>query len=73
MDDILDLIQDVAESVALYDLRQATPEAKQLAEIYLMCCERVKAAVGLLTNIKHPERSSSAARRSTASNPTPTT
>ena len=55
MDDILDLIQDVAESVALYDLRQATPEAKQLAEINQMCCERVKAAVGLLTNIKHPE------------------
>jgi predicted phosphate transport protein (TIGR00153 family) len=55
MDDILDLIQDVAESVALYDLRRATPEAKQLAEINQMCCERVKIAVGLLTNIKHPE------------------
>jgi len=55
MDDILDLIQDVAESVALYDLRRATPEAKQLAEINQMCCERVKTAVGLLTNVKHPE------------------
>jgi uncharacterized protein Yka (UPF0111/DUF47 family) len=29
MDDILDLIQDVAESVALYDLRSVTPEARQ--------------------------------------------
>jgi predicted phosphate transport protein (TIGR00153 family) len=55
MDDILDLIQDVAESVALYDLRRATPEARQLAEINQMCCERVKTAVGLLTNIKHPD------------------
>jgi len=55
MDDILDLIQDVAESIALYDLRRATPEAKQLAEINQMCCERVKTAVSLLTNIKHPE------------------
>jgi len=55
MDDILDLTQDVAESVALYDLRRATPEAKQLAEINQMCCERVRTAVGLLTNIKHPE------------------
>ena len=54
MDDILDLIQDVAESIALYDLRRTTPEAKQLAEINQMCCERVKTAVGLLTNIKHP-------------------
>src|SRR3954454_19283242 len=42
MDDILDLIQDVAESVALYDLRSVTPEAKQLAEICHVCCERVK-------------------------------
>ena len=32
MDDILDLIQDVAESIALYDLRSVTPEAKQLAQ-----------------------------------------
>src|ERR671931_949413 len=47
MDDILDLIQDVAESVALYDLRAATPEAKQLAEICQQCCDRVKLAVAL--------------------------
>ena len=52
MDDILDLIQDVAESVALYDLRSVTPEAVQLAEICQHCCERVKATVALLTNIK---------------------
>ena len=52
MDDILDLIQDVAESVALYDLRSVTPEAKQLAEICQMCCERVRTAVSLLKNVK---------------------
>ena len=55
MDDILDLIQDVAESVALYDLRRVTPEAKQLAEICQMCCERVRTAVQLLTNLKQTE------------------
>jgi predicted phosphate transport protein (TIGR00153 family) len=55
MDDILDLIQDVAESVALYDLRRVTPEAQQLAEICQMCCERVKSVVGLLTHVKRPE------------------
>src|SRR5512134_3343030 len=48
MDDILDQIQDVAESVALYDLRRVTPEAKQLAEICQMSCERVRVTVGLL-------------------------
>jgi predicted phosphate transport protein (TIGR00153 family) len=55
MDDILDLMQDVAESVVLYDIRKITPEAKQLAEICQMCCERVRAAVALLTNVKQNE------------------
>src|SRR5918998_1533514 len=55
MDDILDLIQDVAESVALYDLRRVTPEAKQLAEICQMSCDRVKAVVALLTNVKRAD------------------
>ena len=55
MDDILDLIQDVAESVVLYDLRRITPEARQLAEICQMCCERVRTAVSLLKNIKDPD------------------
>ena len=48
MDDILDLTQDVAESMNLYDIRQVTPEAKQLADIALVCCERVQAAVSHL-------------------------
>lgn len=52
MDDILDLIQDVAESIALYDLHSVTPEAKQLAEICELCCERVKSTVALLTNVR---------------------
>ena len=52
MDDILDLMQDVAESIVLYDIRKITPESKQLAEICQMCCERVRTAVSLLKNIK---------------------
>jgi predicted phosphate transport protein (TIGR00153 family) len=55
MDDILDLMQDVAETVVLYDLRKITPEAKQLAEICQMCCDRVQTAVSLLTNFKQSE------------------
>jgi uncharacterized protein len=55
MDDILDLIQDVAESIALYDLQAVTPEAKQLAEICQQSCDRVKSAVALLTNLKDPQ------------------
>src|SRR3979409_1219485 len=49
------LIPCVAEWVALHDLRAVTPEAKQLAEICQMCCDRVKATVGLLTNVKRSE------------------
>ena len=51
MDDVLDLMQDVAESVSLYDIKAVTPEAKQLAEICLQCSERVKSAVALLPNM----------------------
>ncbi len=51
MDDILDLTQDVAESMNLYDIKRVTPEAKQLADIALDCCRGVKAAVGLLRSM----------------------
>jgi uncharacterized protein len=53
MDDILDLMQDCAESVSLYDVKTVTPEAKQLAEISLACCERVKSAVGMLSKMEN--------------------
>jgi predicted phosphate transport protein (TIGR00153 family) len=52
MDDILDLIQDTAESIVLYDIRRVSPEAQQLAQICQMTCERVKTAVGLLANLR---------------------
>jgi predicted phosphate transport protein (TIGR00153 family) len=55
MDDILDLIQDVAESLLLYDIQRVTPEAEQLAQICHMTCERVKTAVGLLSNLSAPQ------------------
>ena len=48
MDDVLDLIQDAAESLVLYDIQKLTPEATQLAELLLRCAERVQAAVKLL-------------------------
>lgn len=51
MDDILDLIQDVAESMNLYDIQKVTPEAKQLSELALACCQQVRSAVGLLSSM----------------------
>jgi predicted phosphate transport protein (TIGR00153 family) len=51
LDDILDLIQDVAESMHLYDVRKLTQESCQLADISVSCCERVRTAVSLLSNM----------------------
>jgi predicted phosphate transport protein (TIGR00153 family) len=48
MDDVLDLIQDVAESVHLYDIRALTSESRLLADICLRSCEGVRTAVDLL-------------------------
>ena len=53
MDDILDLIEDSAQLMFLYDVRELTLEAKKLAEICVSCCEKVKAAVALLSNMKN--------------------
>ena len=48
MDDILDNIQDVAESMSLYDIQRVPPEAKALAEVTEQCCVRVQSLVKLL-------------------------
>ncbi len=48
MDDILDLIEDVAHSIFLYDIKAVTPEAQRLAEICVQCAAKVQAAVKLL-------------------------
>ena len=51
MDDILDLSEDVAQSIVLYDLRATTPEACTLAALCVDCCEQVKKAVALISNL----------------------
>ncbi len=51
MDDILDLMEDAAQTVSLYDIKAITPEAKRLAELCLACVEKVQAAVKLLHNM----------------------
>ena len=51
MDDILDLLEDAAQTISLYDLKATTAEARRLAELSLACAEKVKAAVALLHNM----------------------
>lgn len=55
MDDILDLMQDVTESIQLYDVKRITPEAKQLGNLCLACAERVKTVVNSLSDMHDPE------------------
>ncbi len=53
MDDILDLMEDAAQSVSLYDIKAVTPESQRLAELCLRCTEKVREAVGLLHNMNN--------------------
>jgi predicted phosphate transport protein (TIGR00153 family) len=55
MDDILDLMEDVAECVVLYDVREVTDAARKLAEIGVNCAEKVKSAVGMLANLDNSQ------------------
>ena len=56
MDDILDLIEDSAQSISMYDVRAVTPDAARLAEICVGCAEKVKAAVELLPNMENARK-----------------
>ncbi len=55
MDDILDLMEDVAECVVLYDVTEVTDAARKLAEICVTCAEKVKLAVGMLSNLDNAQ------------------
>jgi uncharacterized protein len=51
MDDVADLIQDSAETMALYDVKFMTEDIKRLTEISVKCCERLASAIKLLGSI----------------------
>lgn len=53
MDDIIDLIEDVVQTVSLYDIQQTTPDAQRFAELILACTLKVQEAVGLMSNMKN--------------------
>ncbi|WP_297725525.1 DUF47 domain-containing protein [Limnohabitans sp. Rim8] len=54
MDDVADLIQDSAETMALYDVRAMTPEITRLTDLSVKCCERVREAVKMLAKVADP-------------------
>jgi predicted phosphate transport protein (TIGR00153 family) len=56
LDNILDLTQDVAQTVTMYNVRYITPEAIHLSEIGSKCADRVREAVGLLSSMDNGPR-----------------
>ena len=60
MDDVADLIQDSAETMALYDVQHMTEEIKHLTSLSLRCCERVREAVRQLSQIAEPKHAEAA-------------
>lgn len=53
MDDILDIIQDVAESITLYDIHHVPADALALASVTEQCCARVQKLVNLLHSMEN--------------------
>lgn len=52
MDDVADLIQDSAETMALYDVHHMTEDMLRLTDLSVKCCERLKDVVGLIGNVR---------------------
>ena len=55
MDNILDLIEDSAQLMYLYDVRVLPPDAKKLADLCVECCKKVHRAVELLSSMKNAD------------------
>ena len=52
MDDVADLIQDSAETMALYDVHHMTDDIIRLTGLSVKCCERLKDAVALIGKVR---------------------
>lgn len=55
MDDVLDLMEDVAQLVVLYGMTRVPQEARALSDLCVQCTEQVRAAVELLSSMKRSE------------------
>lgn len=51
LDDVLDTIQDAAQAVAMYDVRRASAEALQFADIIVLVVKRVYDVVHMLSDM----------------------
>ncbi|MFI5289268.1 MAG: DUF47 domain-containing protein, partial [Polyangia bacterium] len=56
LDDILDYIEAASQRLWLYEIKEATPEAKEMSRVLVASTEAVKATVDALHNLRDPER-----------------
>jgi uncharacterized protein len=52
MDDVADLIQQSAETMALYDVRHMNEDIVRLTDMSVKCCERLKDVVALIGKVR---------------------
>ncbi len=55
MDDIMDYVETAADQWALYEIRQTSPEVKELSEVLVRAAEELEHAVHGLRDMKHAE------------------
>jgi predicted phosphate transport protein (TIGR00153 family) len=56
LDDVLDLIEAVAERLVLFEIREAKPHAIELARVLLKSCEDMHRAIGLFPNLANKSK-----------------
>src|SRR5262245_56015698 len=56
LDDILDYVEAASQRLWLYEIRTATPEAKEMARVLTRSTEAVKNAVDAMRNLKDADR-----------------
>jgi predicted phosphate transport protein (TIGR00153 family) len=52
MDDVMDFVESASERIALYELREMTPEVRELADVLVRATETVVTAIGGLRDLK---------------------
>lgn len=56
LDDVLDHIEAASERIALYEIREATSESRELAKVLVATADAVAQAVAALPGLKEPGR-----------------
>jgi predicted phosphate transport protein (TIGR00153 family) len=56
MDDVLDLMQDAAESMNLFDIQTLPPASLRMAELLQECCVKMQSGVALLSSMDNAQR-----------------